>query len=194
MTTRNPLPSLLLLGLLSATPLRAGDFQTEEFALRFSAALSRLSTYPDVAAQGGSSVASLRSTSINPAALAWRPIYRTSENDPKTGPTNSKAAPFYNYAASAQYNGISFDRGLDMWAATESFAFQSAANWAVKFSASQLRSNEGEMRPDGKMRPATLFEFDINVFRLDLARRFETEKFPFSLGVQLSYSQSETNV
>ena len=173
--TRIP-PTLSALLLLAALPSRAGDFETEDFALRFSAALSRLSTYPDAAGQAGASVASSRSTSINPAALAWRPLYTWNGTDT------------YGAAASGQFTGISFDRGTDLSATTQSLNFYPTAHLALKLSATQLRSNESRRRDGG------IFEVDANVYRFDLARRFDGRVHPFSLGLQFSYSQTETNV
>ncbi len=161
---------LLALLLLAVLPSYGGDFESEDFALRFSAALSRLSTYPDVAGQAGASVASARSTSINPAALAWRPLYTWN------------GADTYRFAVSGQFTGISFDRGTDLWATTQSLSFYPTAHLALKLSATQLRSDGG------------IFEVDANAYRFDLARRFDGRVHPFSLGLQFSYSQTETNV
>ena len=84
--------------LLATASSLAGDFETEDFALRFSAAVSRVSTYSDVAGQGGASAASLRSTSINPAVLAWKPL-RDAQGQP------------LRFALSEQFTVLTFQRG-----------------------------------------------------------------------------------
>ncbi len=166
--------AVIAAALLTATPGLAGDFESEDFALRFSAAISRASTYSDVAGQGGASAASVRSTSINPAALAWRPL-RDAQGQP------------LRFALSEQFTGLSFQRGTKLWANTESLNFYPTADFAMKFSSTQLRGNEA------RIRSGALFEFDANSYRLDLARRFDGEHTS-SLGLQLSYAQTETNV
>ena len=164
-----------ILALLGAAPGLAGDYQTEDFALRFSAAISRLSTYSDVAGQGGASAASGRSTSINPAALAWKPL-RDGQGQP------------LRFALSEQFTALSFQRGTDLWAATESLNFYPTADFAMKFSVTSLRGNEA------RIRGGYLFEFDGNSYRLDLSRRFDGPVRTSSLGLQFSYAQTETNV
>lgn len=164
---------LAFAGTFACLTTLAGEFEREDFTLRFSAALSRLSTFADVAGQGGASAASVRSTSVNPAALVWRPI-----RDPRGALLS---------AASVQYNGLFFARGTELTAASESLNYYPAQDWALKFSATQLRSNEEPVRQ------GPLFEFDLNAWRIDIGHRFASVRHPFALGLQLAYSQSETN-
>ncbi len=168
-----PFTALLL---LAAIPARAGDFDSEAFALRYTAALSRLSTYPDVAGQAGASAASLRSTSVNPAALSWLPI-----------PNGNGAPGFKRFALSAQYTGLFFDRGTDIWATTQSLNIYPSREFAIKLAVTQLRSNED------RTREGAIFETDTNAYRVDFSWYFDRPEHPFSVGLQLSYSQSETN-
>lgn len=150
---------------------QANDFETEDFSLRFSAALSRLSTFGDVSGQSGASAASVRSTSLNPAALAWRPLIDGEGHR-------------LSLALSGQYNGLFFDRGAQIDAISQSMSFYPAENWALKLSATQLRSNEEPLRS------GLVYEVDLNAWRLDIAHRFSRR---FALGIQLAYSESETN-
>ena len=161
--------------LLVATSVRAGDFEGEDFALRFSAAFSRLSTYSDVAGQGGASVASLRSTSINPASLSWRPL------------RDARGQPL-RFALSGQLTTLAFHRGADLWGVTESLNIYPSENFALKLSITQLRGNEAPLRG------GSIFEFDGNSYRLDLSRRFDGLERASSLGLQLNYAQTETNL
>jgi hypothetical protein len=169
--TTYPLAAFLILATL---PCRGGDFEIEPFTLRYTAALSRISTYPDVAGQAGASVASLRSTSVNPAALAWYALL-----DEKGNPLR--------FALSAQYTGLYFNRGTDIWANTQSLNFYWTKNFAMKFAVTELRSNEE------RARNGAIFETDTNAYRLDLSWRFDHAEHPSSVGLQLNYSQSETN-
>ncbi len=161
--------------LLVATSVRAGDFESEDFALRFSAAFSRLSTYSDVAGQGGASVASLRSTSINPASLSWRPL------------RDARGQPL-RFALSGQLTMLTFHRGTDLWGVTESLNIYPSENFALKLSITQLRGNEAPIRG------GSIFEFDGNSYRLDLSRRFDGPERTSSIGLQLNYAQTETNL
>jgi len=52
----------------------ADGLDNKDFSLRFPAALSRFSSYADVAATGGASAGSKWQSSVNPAATAWQSI------------------------------------------------------------------------------------------------------------------------
>ena len=52
----------------------ADGFDEKDFSLRFPAALSRFSSYADVAATGGASAGSKWQSSVNPASIAWQSI------------------------------------------------------------------------------------------------------------------------
>jgi hypothetical protein len=65
-----------VLVLLLAGPAVAGEFDHYDFSLRLPAALSRFSSYGDVAGTGGASAASPWSTSANPASAAQAELVR----------------------------------------------------------------------------------------------------------------------
>jgi hypothetical protein len=180
---KNPTLTAPLLAALATLSCHADDFETEDFSLRFSAALSRLSSYGDVAGQGGASAASIRASSVNPAALAWLPNYRRDPRYLKDPPRPE----LLKWAVSTQYAGLAFHRGSDIWAATQTLLFFPSENCALRISATQLRSNEGIVRDDA------LFEVDANVYRLEYSHRLPHPSHPSAFGLQLSYSETEIN-
>ena len=78
----------------------AGDYESEDFSLRFPAALTRFSTFADVAAAGGASAGSKWCTAVNPASTDW---------DAAEGKLGTSVCP--------QWNRLSFDNGtkIDVW-------------------------------------------------------------------------------
>ena len=95
--------ALGVLAVLAAGTAVAGEFDDYDFSLRLPAALSRFSSYGDVAGTGGASAASPWSSSANPASAAWLP-------NPGT----------LGLSLSPQYSGICFADGTWLHVASES--------------------------------------------------------------------------
>ena len=83
---------LLVVGLFVVEATRADDLDDASFGLRFQAALTRFSRYPDVAGVAGASVAAEWGSSTNPAGLGWAPLE----------------------GVSSQYSLLGFDNGTDL--------------------------------------------------------------------------------
>ena len=158
---------VLLAGLFAAPVFHvfADDFSGEDFSLRLPAALSRFSSYADVAGKGGASAAGKFGSSENPAAIAW----------------SFPAA--YDYGVSAQYSNVSFDSGTRLDFFTEVATLDAQALGTFRFAFAQVRSND-HVLGNG---PLT-FTYDLNLGRLDWGKRFG----PVALGAGFSYAQSAT--
>ena len=107
----------------------AGDvFEDKDFTLRFSAAMSRFSTYGDVAGVGGASAGSRWSSSINPAATAWLDIEQ---------PLNSCVA--------GQFSDVLFSRGqrLDVFAESYTLDIDNVGTFLI--AAAQIHGNNETM-------------------------------------------------
>ena len=81
----------------------ADGFDDKDFSLRFPAALSRYSSYADVAATGGASAGSKWQSSVNPASTGWQSI-----------PSR------YHFTLSPQYSSIIFREGTILHVIAES--------------------------------------------------------------------------
>jgi len=126
-----------LLG-LCAHAACAGDLEEKGFGLRFSAALTRFSRYPDSAGIGGAGGGSPWSSSPNPASSGMNPA---------VGPTR--------YGLSAQYAHAWFDAGqhIDVLSASGSYADPRTGSWqpsAFVLSTNRAARKDGlEFRWDG---------------------------------------------
>ena len=158
---------VLLAGLFAAPVFHvfADDFSGEDFSLRLPAALSRFSSYADVAGKGGASAAGKFGSSENPASIAW------------SFPAD------YDYGVSVQSSDVAFDSGTRLDFFTEVATLDAHTLGTFRFAFAQVRSNDHLL---GNA-PLT-FTYDLNLVRLDWAKRMG----PFSLGAGFSYAQSET--
>jgi opacity protein-like surface antigen len=146
----------------------ADGFDDKDFSLRFPAALSRFSSYADVAATGGASAGSKWQTSVNPASIAWQRL---------TGR--------YHLSLNPQYAAIMFQEGTVLHVISESVTKEFEKFGTLQVSLAQVRSNERAIQapvPDYK------FAYDMNYAQAQWGKRFTDD---FALGGNFNYSSSE---
>jgi hypothetical protein len=148
----------------------ADGFDDKDFSLRFPAALSRFSSYADVAAVGGASAGSKWQSSVNPAATGWQSL-----------------AGSYHISLNPQYSAIMFQEGTVLHVISESVTKEFEKFGTLQVSAAQVRSNERDTRQDifgSKIK----FAYDMNYAQVQWGKRFSDD---FALGGNLNYSSSE---
>jgi hypothetical protein len=146
----------------------AGGFEDKDFSLRFPAALSRFSSYADVAATGGASAGSKWQSSVNPASIAWQSIPGR-----------------YHLSLNPQYSAIMFQEGTVLHVISESVTKEFEKFGTLQVSLAQVRSNERAIRapvPDYK------FLYDMDYMQAQWGKRFSDD---FAIGVNFNYSSSE---
>jgi opacity protein-like surface antigen len=146
----------------------AGGFNDKEFSLRFPAALSRFSSYADVAAVGGASAGSKWPSSINPASIAWQSLPGK-----------------YHLSLNPQYSQIIFQEGTVLHVISESVTKEFEKFGTFQVSLAQVRSNDRAMRaplPDYK------FSYDMNYAQAQWGKRFSDD---FALGGNFNYAPAE---
>jgi len=148
----------------------AGDFDHKDFSLRFPAALTRFSSYADVAAVGGASAGSKWQTSVNPAATAWQTI------------TGS-----YHLSLNPQYSSIMFQEGTVLHVLSESITKEFENFGTLQVSLAQVRSNEDYIRQD-VMGSRMEFSNEMDYMQLQWGKRLSDD---FALGANFNYSSSE---
>jgi hypothetical protein len=145
----------------------ADGFDDKDFSLRFPAALSRFSSYADVAATGGASAGSKWQSSVNPASTAW-------QNLPGS----------YHLSLNPQYSQIIFQEGTVLHVTSESVTKEFETFGTFQVSLAQVRSNDRAIRaplPDYK------FSYDMNYMQAQWGKRFSDD---FALGGNFNYSSS----
>jgi len=143
----------------------AGGFDDKDFSLRFPAALSRFSSYADVAATGGASAGSKWQTSVNPAAIAWQSIQGK-----------------YHLSLNPQYSQIIFQEGAVLHVISESVTRDSGKFGTFQVSLAQVLSNDRDTRQDIR------FSYDMDYMQVQWGKRFADN---FALGGNFNYSSSE---
>jgi hypothetical protein len=146
----------------------ADGFDDKDFSLRFPAALSRFSSYADVAATGGASAGSKWQSSVNPASIAW-------QNMPGR----------HHLSLSPQYSAIMFQEGTVLHVISESITKDFEKLGTFQVALAQVRSNERAIQaplPDYK------FSYDMNYAQAQWGKRFSDD---FALGGNFNYSSSE---
>ena len=146
----------------------ADGFDDKDFSLRFPAALSRFSSYADVAATGGASAGSKWQSSVNPASIAWQSIPGR-----------------YHLSLSPQYSAIMFQEGTVLHVISESVTKEFEKFGTLQVSLAQVRSNERAIQaplPDYK------FSYDMNYMQAQWGKRFSDD---FAIGGNFNYSSSE---
>jgi opacity protein-like surface antigen len=146
----------------------AQGFDDKDFSLRFPAALSRFSSYADVAATGGASAGSKWQSSINPASTAWQRIQGS-----------------YNVSLSPQYSQILFQEGTVLHVLSESITKDFDNFGTVQMSFAQVRSNERAMRSP---LPDYTFSYDMDYFQIQWGKRVSDD---LALGGNFNYSSSD---
>lgn len=148
----------------------AGDFDDKDFSLRFPAALTRFSSYADVAAVGGASAGSKWQTSVNPAATAWQAM------------TGS-----FQLSLNPQYSAIKFKEGTILNVTSESLTKELGALGTLQLSLAQVRSNEDYVRQD-VMGSRMKFSNEMDYMQFQWGKRLSDD---FALGANFNYSSSE---
>jgi opacity protein-like surface antigen len=146
----------------------ANGFDDKDFSLRFPAALSRFSSYADVAATGGASAGSKWQSSVNPAATGWQSLPGS-----------------YHLSLNPQYSAIMFQEGTVLHVISESVTKEFEKFGTLQVSLAQVRSNERAIQaplPDYK------FSYDMNYAQAQWGKRFTDD---FALGGNFNYSSSE---
>lgn len=146
----------------------AQGFDDKDFSLRFPAALSRFSSYADVAATGGASAGSRWQSSVNPASIAWQRIQAR-----------------YKLSLSPQYSQILFQEGTVLHVISESITKDFDNFGTVQVSFAQVRSNDRVMRaplPDYK------FSYNMNYLQIQWGQLVSDD---LALGGNLNYSSSD---
>jgi hypothetical protein len=146
----------------------AGGFEEKDFSLRFPAALSRFSSYADVAAVGGASAGSKWQTSVNPASVAWQ-----------------KMQGRYGASFNPQYSAIMFQRGTNLHVISESVTKEFEKLGTLQASLAQVRSNE---RPISAPVPDYRFGYDMNYGQVQWGKKYSDN---FAAGLNFNYSSSE---
>ncbi len=143
----------------------ADGFDDKDFSLRFPAALSRFSSYADVAATGGASAGSKWQSSVNPAATGWQSIPGR-----------------YHISLNPQYSAIMFQEGTVLHVISESINKDFEKFGTFQASLAQVRSNDRVTRQGIK------FSYDMDYMQAQWGKRFSDH---FALGGNFNYSSSE---
>jgi hypothetical protein len=148
----------------------ADGFDDKDFSLRFPAALSRFSSYADVAATGGASAGSKWPSSVNPASTAWQSIPGS-----------------YHLSLNPQYSAIMFQEGTVLQVMSESVTKEFEKFGTVQVSLAQVRSNDRAMQVQPPVDDFK-FSYDMNYAQAQWGKRFTDD---FALGGNFNYSSSE---
>lgn len=140
-------------------------FDDKDFSLRFPAALSRFSSYADVAATGGASAGSKWSSSVNPASTAWQHLPST-----------------YRISLNPQYSSIMFREGTVLHVLTESVTKDFEKYGTLQVALAQVRSNERNTSEGIK------FSYDMDYMQVQWGKKFSDD---FALGGNFNYSSAE---
>jgi hypothetical protein len=143
----------------------ADGFDDKDFSLRFPAALSRFSSYADVAAAGGASAGSKWQSSVNPASVAWKSI-----------------AGRYHLTLSPQYSQIIFQEGAVLHVISESVTKDFEKFGTFQATLAQVRGNESDTRQGIR------FSYDMNYMQAQWGKRFSDD---FTAGGNFNYSSAE---
>jgi len=142
----------------------AGDYGNKDFSLRFPAALTRFSTFGDVAAAGGASAASKWSTAVNPASAAWLDV---------GGELGLSVCP--------QWNRLDFDNGTELDIFVESVTVDLDEYGTFVIGAAQIDSNRAVQR-DGLD-----FRFCGDMYQAQWGKKFTED---LALGLAFNYTDS----
>ncbi len=158
---------LACLGALMLTSsAAAGGYGKKDFTLRFPAALSRFSSYGDVAGAGGASAASKWSSSVNPASSAWLRV-----------PSRFRLSP------SPQFSSICFASGTRIHVMTESLTWESENAGTFLPALAQIRSNRDAARN------GFVFDLDMDFYQMQWARRVGQR---LAVGANFNFTQAQT--
>jgi len=169
------LATLALMPAFQPSSVKADDYDTKPFSLRFQSALTRFSPFSDVAGTGGASVASRFSSSVNPASAAW---------DIKEKEPNSEKQ-LLKTATSPQYSRLSFSNG------TEFDVFASSIFSPISDDDTLLGSIAGVDTDHGKTNDGLGFDLALIQSQLAWGHRDSDE---WGYGASFNFAESVTNV
>ncbi|MBI1370621.1 MAG: hypothetical protein GC162_18440 [Planctomycetes bacterium] len=156
---------VVILAGLVARPASADDFDKIGFGLRLSSALSRFSSYADVASVGGASAGSQWSSSVNPASTDWKPI-----GDNKT------------VSFSPQFAAIAFDEGSNLYVTAQSLTIDLGDFGSIQPALAQAFSNETALR--NKLD----FDYDLYLGQIQWGKKLDDQ---WAVGFAFAASQSD---
>lgn len=145
----------------------ADSLSNKDFSLRLPAALSRFSTFADVAGVGGASAGSKWQTSVNPASMAWQSLEGA-----------------YKLSFNPQYSAIIFEQGTVLNVVSESATKDLGRYGTLQVSLAQVFSNERANRQE------VLFGYDMNYLQLQWGKRLSND---LAVGLNLNYASSEVS-
>jgi hypothetical protein len=148
----------------------AGGYDDNDFSLRFPAALSRFSSYADVAATGGASAGSKWQSSANPASIAWQRLPGS-----------------YRLSLNPQYSVIMFEEKTVLHVITESVTKEFDKFGTFQLAFAQVRSNDG----DTQNLMGLKFFYDMDYVQAQWGKKLSDD---FALGGNLNYSASKVKL
>ena len=160
-------PLVCLLSLTAAPQALADGFGGYALSLRLPAALSRFSSYADVAGVGGASAASTWASSVNPASADWRDIPGS-----------------HSICFCPQYSAIPFQEGSVVNVANESLTYQDP-QWGTFLPAlAQVRSNHADTLQ------GLGFKYDMDYYQMQWGKRFAED---WAVGANFNYSPAKVD-
>lgn len=156
---------LLIVFVLSPGSVYTKGFEEVDLSLRLPAALSRFSSYADVAAVGGASAGSKWASSINPASITWE-----------------KIPGRYHLSLSPQYSIILFDEGTNLHVTAESITWDARQFGTIQLALAQGFSNHKTTRQDLK------FGYDLDYAQIQWARHVTQD---WALGGNFNFAYSK---
>ncbi len=164
------IPALLLALCLAADVVWAVDLDDADFGLRFTAAITRFSRYPDVAGMGGASAGSRWSSGINPASTGWSP------------PVGKR-----KWGIASQYSHIMFDNGTDVNVLSGSAAFETKNSGTFQPAVLGLGSNTATTLQG--------LDFEWDAYYAELQWGLKTsEKFAWGLNINVLTSEIDQSL
>jgi len=157
--------AVLVVAAACTSPAGAQGYDDKSFSLRFPAALSRFSTYGDVAAVGGASAGSKWSSSVNPASTGWLAVPDKLKTD-----------------LAAQYVGLCFAEGTSLHVSGGAATVSAGEAGAFQPAFAHARSNR-ETTADGLG-----FLYELEYYQFQWGKRVGKAAF----GAAAIFSRSET--
>jgi hypothetical protein len=143
----------------------ADPYKGADFSLRFPAALTRFSTYGDVAGYGGASAGAKWSSSTNPASIGWLDIEQP-----------------LHICTSGQFSRLWFDNGTNFDVFAESVTWDGDDLGTFLVASAQASTNEEPTRDMGMD-----FRFTADIFQLQWAKKLSET---WAVGANFGWTKS----